>query len=69
MCGWNNNYFKDCMGSPIRSEIWACLAPGCPEVAARYAFLDAIVDHGGGAVSYTHLDVYKSQLQGLMKDF
>ena len=52
VCGWNNNYFKDCMGSPIRSEIWACLAPGCPEVAARYAFLDAIVDHGGGESVY-----------------
>ena len=35
-----------------QSEIWACLAPGCPEVAARYAFLDAIVDHGGGESVY-----------------
>lgn len=52
VCGWHNNAFKDCMGSPIRSEIWACLAPGCPEVAARYAFQDAIVDHGGGESVY-----------------
>lgn len=50
--GWNNNSFKDCMGSPIRSEIWACLNPGKPEVAAHYAFLDAIVDHGGGESVY-----------------
>jgi hypothetical protein len=27
----NNRFFRDCMGSPIRSEIWACLAPGVPD--------------------------------------
>lgn len=46
--GWHNNWFRDCMGSPIRSEVWACIAPGTPEIAARYAFEDAICDHGGG---------------------
>lgn len=48
LSGWHNNAFRDCMGSPIRSEIWACLAPGTPEIAAMYAFQDAICDHGGG---------------------
>lgn len=52
VCGWHNNVFKDCMGSPIRSEIWACLAPGCMETVARYAWQDAIVDHGGGESVY-----------------
>lgn len=52
VCGWHNNAFKDCMGSPIRSEIWACLFPGAPEQAAHYAFMDAIVDHGGGESVY-----------------
>lgn len=52
VCGWHNNSFKDCMGSPIRSELWACIAPGCPEVAAWYAYQDAIVDHGGGESVY-----------------
>ena len=28
-----------------RSELWACLAPGHAEIATRYAFEDAIVDH------------------------
>lgn len=50
--GWHNNWFRDCMGSPIRSEIWACIAPGAPEIAARYAFEDAICDHGGGESVY-----------------
>ncbi|WP_168735409.1 ADP-ribosylglycohydrolase family protein [Cohnella fermenti] len=50
--GWFNNPFKDCMGSPIRSEIWAMVAPGAPERAAAYAYEDAIVDHAGGEGVY-----------------
>ncbi len=50
--GYYNNYFKDCMGSPIRSEIWACIAPGLPNVAASYAYEDATVDHAGGESVY-----------------
>jgi ADP-ribosylglycohydrolase len=50
--GWYNNWFKDCMGSPIRSEIWACIAPGSPDIAARYAYQDAICDHAGGESVY-----------------
>lgn len=46
--GHFNNEFTDCMGSPIRSEIWAVLAPGNPELAAYFAYQDAIVDHAGG---------------------
>lgn len=40
-----DNTYKDSDGCFIRSEIWACLAPGHPEIATRYAFEDAIVDH------------------------
>jgi hypothetical protein len=50
--GYYNNWFKDCMGCPIRSEIWACIAPGRPNIAARYAYEDAIVDHAGGESVY-----------------
>ncbi|MEM1569798.1 MAG: ADP-ribosylglycohydrolase family protein [Candidatus Bathyarchaeia archaeon] len=50
--GWYNNWFKDCMGSPIRSEIWACIAPGSPHIAAWYAYQDAICDHAGGESVY-----------------
>src|SRR5690606_22909773 len=46
--GWFNNPFADCMGAPIRSEIWAMIAPGLPELAAFYAWQDAVVDHAGG---------------------
>jgi ADP-ribosylglycohydrolase len=50
--GSYNNWFKDCMGSPIRTEVWACVAPGLPRLAARYAFEDAICDHAGGESVY-----------------
>lgn len=46
--GFYNNYFKHSMGCPIRTEIWACIAPGNPRLAARYSIEDSICDHGGG---------------------
>ncbi|WP_240420993.1 ADP-ribosylglycohydrolase family protein [Paenibacillus periandrae] len=52
VAGWFNNPFNNCMGSPIRSEIWAMVAPGAPETAARYAYEDATVDHAGGEGVY-----------------
>ena len=42
----DNPYCNSC-GCFIRSEIWACLAPGHPEIASKYAFEDASVDHAG----------------------
>ena len=45
--GVYDNYFKDGLGAAIRSELWACLAPANPELAAMYAYEDACVDHCG----------------------
>jgi ADP-ribosylglycohydrolase len=45
LSGHVDNAYHDSNGCFIRSEIWACLAPGNPEIAARYAYEDAIVDH------------------------
>lgn len=53
--GAYNNWFVDCMGSPIRSEVWACVAPGVPRTAAKYAYEDAICDHAGGESVYGEL--------------
>ncbi|ACQ78577.1 ADP-ribosylation/Crystallin J1 [Beutenbergia cavernae DSM 12333] len=50
-----NNWFVDCMGCPIRSEVWACVTPGHPRIAARYAYEDAICDHAGGESVYGEL--------------
>ncbi len=51
------------MGSPIRSELWACVAPGNPDLAAHYAFLDAVCDHGGGESVYG--EIYNAVVQSL----
>ncbi|MHC4983573.1 MAG: ADP-ribosylglycohydrolase family protein [Planctomycetota bacterium] len=48
VAGCFENYFVDEMGSPIRSEIWACLHPADPQAAARMAWKDSAVDHAGG---------------------
>ena len=40
------NSWKHSNGAWIRTEIWATLAPGAPDVAAKYAYEDACVDHG-----------------------
>ena len=45
MSGAVDNDYRNSCGCYIRSEIWACLAPGNPALAAKYAFEDAIVDH------------------------
>lgn len=45
LSGWYNNHNKNSCGAFIRSEIWACLAPGHPEIAVKYALEDASVDH------------------------
>lgn len=43
--GYHANRYKDSCGSFIRSEIWACLCPGHPELATRYAYFDSSIDH------------------------
>lgn len=49
--GWfDNNFFRESMGSPIRSEIWGFISPGNPELAARYAEKDAVLDHWKNSV-------------------
>lgn len=50
--GCFENYFLDEMGSPIRSEIWACIAPGDPQLAASMAWKDSVIDHAGGEGMY-----------------
>ncbi|MBV9849255.1 MAG: ADP-ribosylglycohydrolase family protein [Armatimonadetes bacterium] len=55
LSGSFRNGFKHSCGAFIRSEIWACIAPGLPDVAARYAYEDAILDHGDGEGTYAEV--------------
>ena len=45
-----NDYYTEGMGCPIRSEIWACLAPLDPERAADFSERDGVLDHWGESV-------------------
>lgn len=48
--GATDNFFGECMGGAIRSELWACVAAGDPARAAGLAWADASVDHCGDGV-------------------
>lgn len=55
-CGeFNNATWKNSNGAWIRSEIWACLAPGFPNISLKYAIMDASVDHGMGEGMYAEI--------------
>ena len=45
LSGIYRNKFTEGMGGAIRSELWACLAPANPELAATLAREDATTDH------------------------
>ena len=55
-----DNFFGECMGGAIRSELWACVAPGDPARAAGLAWADAVVDHSGEGV---YAEMFHAALQ------
>lgn len=57
LCGDYLNDWKHSNGAWIRTEVWACMAPGCPDVAIKYAAEDACVDHGMGEGTYAAIFV------------
>lgn len=52
-----NEEWKNSNGAWIRTEVWACLFPGFPDLAVRYAYADACVDHGLGEGTYSAMFV------------
>ncbi len=56
-----NEQWKHSNGAWIRTEIWACLFPGLPEIAVKYAYYDACVDHGYGEGTYAAIFVEAMQ--------
>lgn len=57
VCGSYKNEYKHSCGAFIRSEIWACICPGRPDLAAKYCYEDAILDHGDGEGTYAEVFV------------
>jgi ADP-ribosylglycohydrolase len=58
---YNNAKWKNSNGAWIRSEIWACVAPGNPLLAAQFAWNDACVDHG--CAEGTFAEIFTASLE------
>ena len=54
---YHNGKWKNSNGAWIRTEIWACIFPGIPDLAVEYAYRDACVDHGHGEGTYAAMFV------------
>jgi ADP-ribosylglycohydrolase len=48
--GYNNHFFSQSMGCPIRSELWGYICPANPEIAVKYASMDGCIDHVGESI-------------------
>lgn len=58
---FDNAKWRPSNGAWIRSEIWACIAPGMPALAAQMAREDAAVDHG--AAEGTLAEIFTASLE------
>lgn len=57
----DNDKWKTSNGAWIRSEVWAGAAPGVPDVAIKYAVMDAMVDHG--LAEGTYAEIFTAAIQ------
>lgn len=53
----HNEHWKTSNGAWIRTEIWACLFPGFPDLAVKYSYYDACIDHGVSEGTYAAMFV------------
>ncbi|MGN1128563.1 MAG: ADP-ribosylglycohydrolase family protein [Candidatus Flemingiibacterium sp.] len=51
----DNDKWKTSNGAWIRSEVWAGVAPAAPDIAIKYAIMDAMVDHGLNEGTYAEI--------------
>lgn len=64
MCGEvDNDRWKRSNGAWIRSEVWAGMAPGVPDVAVKYAVMDAMIDHGVSEGVYA--EIFTASMESL----
>ncbi len=49
---YENDFYKEGMGCPIRAEIWGLIFPGNPALAAKICTMDATLDHNGNSVYF-----------------
>lgn len=59
---FNNEFFRNSMGCPIRAEIWAMICPGDPDKAVYYAGEDGCIDHGAESI---HAEKFYAALESM----
>ena len=60
---YNNRYYKNGMGCPIRAEIWACIFPGSNRLIGKYVEMDGSLDHERDSIDAERfLAVFESEL-------
>jgi len=68
LSGDYHNDWKNSNGAWIRTEIWACLQPGRPDAAVKFAMDDACVDHGSGEGTFAAAFVAAMQSAAFVLD-
>lgn len=58
-----NARMKTSNGAWIRSEVWAAMAPGFPNIATHYAVMDAAIDHG--ISDGTNAEIFTAAMQSI----
>lgn len=48
--GINNNIYFDFIGGQMKGELWGLIAPGYPDIAEKYAKMDAQIAHNGEGI-------------------
>lgn len=49
---YENDFYNEGMGCPIRAEIWGLIVPGNPALAAKLCVMDGTLDHAGNSVLF-----------------
>lgn len=49
---FENRFYREGMGCPIRAEIWGMILPGNPSAAAKLSEIDGTLDHKGDSVLF-----------------
>ena len=49
---YENDFYNEGMGCPIRAEIWGLIMPGNPAIAADLCVMDGTLDHSGNSVYF-----------------
>ena len=49
---YENDFYIEGMGCPIRAEIWGLIVPGNPALAAKLCVMDGTLDHAGNSVYF-----------------